>query len=199
MPYGTGLFICQTYVEKWEVYSLAISKARKEELVALYVDLLENSRAVFLADYAGMKVQTMEQLRQQVREVEGTMFVTKNTLLQIALEQTGRPVPTELLNGQIITGFALGEVPTLAKTLTEFAKKEDTLNLRGAVFSGEILNEDQIKALAELPSLDELRGTLVGLISAPARNMAMVVASGVRQVVNVIDAYAKKDEAEAAA
>jgi large subunit ribosomal protein L10 len=178
---------------------LAISKARKDELVALYVDMLENSKAVFLADYSGMKVQTMEQLRQQVREVDGAMFVTKNTLLQIALEQVGKPVPTDLLNGQIITGFALGEVPTLAKALTDFAKKEDALNLRGAVFSGEILNEDQVKALAELPTLDELRGTLVGMISAPARNVAMVVASGVRQVVNVLDAYAKKEEAEAAA
>lgn len=178
---------------------MAISKARKEELVALYVEMLGNSRAIFVADYAGMKVQTMEQLRQQVREVNGTLFVTKNTLLQIALEQTGQPVPTELLNGQLITGFALGEVPTLAKTLTEFAKKEETLNVRGAVFSGAVLNEEQVKALAELPSLDELRSTLAGLISAPARNVAMVVASGVRQVVNVLDAYTKKDEAEAVA
>lgn len=178
---------------------MAISRARKEELVAQYVDLLENSRAVFIADYTGMSVHTMETLRQQVRDADGAVYVTKNTLLRIALEKTGKPVPEDLLNGQVISGFATNEVPTLAKALTEFAKKEDTLNLRGAVFGGEILNEEQVKALADLPTLDELRAQLVGLVSAPARNLASVVASGVRQVVNVIDAYSKKDEAESAA
>lgn len=179
---------------------MAISRARKEELVAQYVDLLENSRAVFIADYTGMSVNTMETLRQEVREADGAIYVTKNTLLRIALEKTGQPIPTDLLNGQVISGFAINEVPTLAKKLTDFAKKEETLNLRGAVFGGEILDEEQVKALADLPTLDELRAQVVGLISAPARDLASVVASGVRQVVNVIDAYSKKeDEAEAAA
>lgn len=178
---------------------MAISKSRKEELVAQYVDLLEQSNAVFVADYTGTNVQAMESLRREVRKAEGALFVTKNTLLSIALEQAGQPVPEELLTGQTITGFALGEVPTMAKMFTDFAKKSETIQVRGGIFGEEVINEEQVKALSELPTLDELRAQLVGIVSAPARNLASVVASGVRQVVNVIDAYAKKDEAEATA
>lgn len=173
---------------------MAISKARKEELVAQYADLLENSKALFIADYTGMSVQALESLRTEVRQADGALYVTKNTLLRIALEQAGRTVPEELLRGQIATGFALGESPTLAKVLKDFAKKNDNLELRGGLFGDELLTPDQVDALAEMPSLDELRAQLVGLISAPARNVASVVASGVRQVVNVIDAYSKKEE-----
>ena len=71
--------------------------------------------------------------------------------------------------------------------------------MKGGVFGYYLLTADQVKALADMPSLDQLRGQLLGILSAPARNIASVVAGGIRQVVNVIDAYAKKDEASAAA
>lgn len=177
---------------------MAISKARKEELVAQYTDLLDKSSALFITDYSGMSVQALESLRSDVREADGALFVTKNTLLRIALEQAGRPIPEELLNGQIATGFALGEAPTMAKALKDFAKKSDHLEMKGGLFGEEILTPEQVDALADMPSLDELRAQLVGLISGPARNVASVVASGVRQVVNVLDAYAKQEEEAAA-
>lgn len=173
---------------------MAISKARKDELVAQYTTLLEQSDALFITDYTGMSVQALETLRARVREADGALFVTKNTLLRIALEQAGRPVPEELLKGQIATGFALGEAPTLAKALKEFAKKSDHLQMKGGLFGESLITPAQIDDLAEMPSLDELRGQLLGLISAPARNVASVVAGGVRQVVNVLDAYVKKEE-----
>lgn len=174
---------------------MAISKARKDELVATYVDLINNSRAVFLAEYTGLTVKQMETLREEVRKSQGTFSVTKNTLLTYALEQTGKPTPSDLLVGQIATGFALGEVPSLAKTLVDYAKKEDKLKLKGAILGNDLLSPKQVEALASLPPLEELRAQIVGLISAPARNVASTVASGVRQVVNVLDAYAKKEDA----
>lgn len=146
-----------------------------------------------------MSVKTMETLRQEVRKADGALFVTKNTLLRIALEQAGLPVPSALLKQQVMASFSLGQAPSLAKTLTDFAKKEEKLVVKGGVFGKDLLNGEQVKSLADMPSLDELRGQLVGIISAPARNLVSVVAGGVRQVVNVIDAYAKKDEANAAA
>lgn len=179
--------------------TLAITKERKEELVAQYVDLLSKSDAVFVAEFAGMSVKTMETLRQEVRKADGALFVTKNTLLRIALEQAGLPVPSALLKQQVMASFSLGQAPSLAKTLTDFAKKEEKLVVKGGVFGKDLLTGEQVKSLADMPSLDELRGQLVGIISAPARNLVSVVAGGVRQVVNVIDAYAKKDEANAAA
>lgn len=173
---------------------MAISKARKDELVAQYSELIEQSRAIFLTNYKGLSVKKIESLRDEVAKVDGAFHVTKNTLLKLALEKAEIEIPDEVLQGQIATGFALSEAPTLAKTLVDFAKKEDSLDLLGGFLGPDYLQADGVEALAKLPSLDELRGQIVGLVSAPARNVASVVASGVRQVVNVVDAYAKKED-----
>jgi large subunit ribosomal protein L10 len=178
---------------------LAISKARKDELVAQYGELIGQSKAIFMAEYTGMSVKGMEALRHKIREADGAFHVTKKTLLKYALEQADRPVPEELMDGQLAAGFALDQVPTLAKVLVDFAKSEDTLALKGGIYGNDILSYDQVKALAELPSLPELRAQILGLISTPAQNIVSVVASGVRQVVNVIDAYAKSEETAEAA
>lgn len=179
---------------------MAISKARKDELVAQYGELVGQSSAIFMADYAGMSVKGLEELRQKVREADGAFHVTKKTLLKYVLEQADKPVPDELMEGQLAAGFAFAQVPTLAKALVDFAKKEDNLTLMGGIFGEDVLSYEQVKALADMPSLPELRAQLLGLISAPAQNLASVVASGVRQVINVVDAYAKsEDAAEAAA
>jgi large subunit ribosomal protein L10 len=184
---------------------LAISKVRKEELVGDYIELLGKSQAVFLSEYRGLTVKQMEALREEVRKSQGALSVTKNTLLGYALEQTGKPVPSDMLAGQIATSFALGEAPVLAKTLVDYAKKEERFKLKGGILGNKTLTPAQVEALASLPPLDDLRAQILGLISAPARNVASALANGVRQVVNVIDAYAKKEdgadapEAEAAA
>lgn len=178
---------------------MAISKARKDELVAQYGELIGQSKAIFMADYTGMSVKGMEALRQKVREADGTFHVTKKTLLKYALQQADSPVPEELMDGQLAAGFALDQVPTLAKVLVDFAKSEDKLTLKGGIYGNDILSYDQVKALAELPSLPELRSQLLGLINTPAQNIASVVAGGVRQVINVIDAYAKSEESVEAA
>lgn len=178
---------------------MAISKARKDELVAQYMELIDSSNAIFITEYGGMNVKAVEGLRDKVREAEGTFFITKNTLLMHALRESNRPVPEEMLVGQVATGFAQGEAPTLAKALTEYAKSEDNFAVRGGIMDADILSLEQVEALANLPSLDQLRGQLIGLISAPAQNIAGVIAGGVRQIVNVLDAYAKSEEGEEAA
>ncbi len=174
---------------------MAISKARKDELVAQYVELINESNAIFVTEYAGLGVSDMEALRTQVREAEGAFYVTKNRLMRVAMEQTNTPIPDELLTGQVATGFAMSDAPPLAKALVDYAKKEEKLVIKGAIYDGDILLADGVKALASLPTLPEVRSQLVGLISGPARNLASVVASGVRQVINVVDAYAKNEDA----
>ncbi len=176
---------------------MAITKARKDELMAQYDELIQNSRAIFLAEYSGMNVKQMNALRDKVYEVDGAFHVTKNTLFKLALENTHKKVPDDLLEGQLATGFALSEAPSLAKVLVDFAKDADKVKVRGGFLGNEFVTAEQIEALAKLPSLDQLRAQLVGLVSAPARNVASVLASGVRQVVNVVDAYAKSEEGAA--
>jgi len=181
---------------------LAIKKVRKDELVEQYTDLLKNSSAIFLTQYGGMSVQDLEALRIKVSEADGQINVTKNTLLRIAMEANELTPPLDLMNGQVATSFALGEVPTLAKVLVDSAKTNDKLTIIGGMLGDRRLTPAEIEALATLPSLDQLRAQILGLVSAPAQGIASAVANGVRQVVNVLDAYAKKDDsapAEAAA
>jgi len=172
---------------------LAISRKRKEELVALYGDLLHKSRAVFLAEYGGMSVKTMEDLRIEVDKVDGVFHVTKNTLLRHILEEAEVDLPDDFLTGQIAAGFAMAEAPALAKTLVDFASKQESMSIKGGFLGTRFLTADDIEALAKLPSLEQLRAQILGLINTPAQNIANVVAGGVRQVVNVLDAYAKSD------
>ena len=176
---------------------MAISKEKKEELVAQYADLIQQSRALILTEYKGMSVSDMETLRSKVRDVNGAFYVTKNTLLKLALEESGTTVPDELLTGQVATGFALGETPSLAKVLVDYADKADNLVIRGGIMETNLLTEEQVEVLAKLPSLEELQAQIIGLISAPASNLVTTIANGVRQVVNVVDAYSKSEGTEA--
>lgn len=178
---------------------MALSRERKEELVAQYAELLQQSKGLFLADYSGIGVQRIEELRSEVRKAEGAYHVTKNALLRLALLETGRPVPEELLEGQTATGFALGELTTLAKALVDFADEEEHFSIKGGMMDGEFLTVEQIEALADLPTLDELRSQIIGLINAPAQNVTFTVANGVRQVVNVLNAYSQQEEGAAEA
>ena len=142
----------------------------------------------------------MEELRHDVRQASGAYSITKNTIFSLALEKTDSPVPEEFLTGQTATGFALGEIPSMAKVLVDFAKAEEHFSIKGGILDGNLLSTADVEALADLPSLDQLRAQVIGLVNGPARNLVGVVASGVRQVVNVIDAYAKQEpEADAAA
>ena len=172
---------------------MALTKARKEELIAEYVDILKQSNAVFMTEYNGLSVKRMQELRATVRKADGSLLVTKNTLMIRALEEAGMPVPTDQLVGQLATGFAMDEVPSLAKALTDFLDDEEDISVQFGILGDNILTADEISALAKLPSLEELRAQILGMLQAPARNLATVVAGGVRQVVNVMDAYAKSE------
>ncbi|MEZ4517732.1 MAG: 50S ribosomal protein L10 [Chloroflexota bacterium] len=119
--------------------------------------------------------------------------------MRIALKQSEVEFPDDLLMGQTATGFALGEVPTLAKTLVDQAKENEKLELRGAIMGNRFLTPAEVEELSKLPSLDQLRAQLIGLLGNPAQGIASVLASSVRQVVNVMDAYSKKEEVVAEA
>ena len=187
---------------------MAISRARKEELVALYADLIDRSDAIFMSKYTGMTVKDLEELRGVVREANGAVHVTKNTLLALALEQKGQPVPEELLKGQVAATFSLGDAPSMAKALLKQEKALELFEISGAVFGGQVIGHDDVDSLSNMPSMDEMRSQLLSLVSGnifrnkmvrltsgPQRNIATVLSAGVRQVLNVVDAYAKKEEA----
>ena len=182
---------------------MAITRERKEELLAKYVDLLKKSDAVFVAEYKGLTVQKLQDLRAEARKSGGVVYVTKNTLLLKALAEVGMAAPEATMKGQLATAFSSGDASSMAKTMLAYAKKEDLMVMKGGVLGAKALSAKDVESLSQLPGMDQLRAQLIGVISAPARNVASVIAGGVRQVVNVLDAYTRKDEsaetAEAAA
>ncbi len=174
---------------------MAITRQRKDELMAKYVELLKKSDAVFVAEYKGMPVQKLQELRAEARKTGGVVYVTKNTLFLKALAEVGMAAPAEKMKGQLATGFSMGDLPGMAKTMLDYAKKEERMKLQGGVLGNKVLSPQDVETLSKLPNLEQLRAQLIGMISTPARNVAGVIAGSVRQVVNVLDAYAHKDDA----
>lgn len=172
---------------------MAISREKKEELVKGYLDQLNSSEAVIITGYRGLKVTQVEQLRKKIREADGSFAVVKNTLAGRALQEAGLPVVEEMLVGPVGIGFCHHNVGGVAKAIADFSKQNEFLTIRGGLLGNRIIDEAGVKNLASLPSLDVLRAQLLGLINAPASQLTGVVAGGVRQLVNVFNAYAEKD------
>lgn len=173
---------------------MAITKDRKAELMTEYLEMLNQSEAIFWAEYKGIDTQKIERLRDQLRKSNGVFSVTKNTVLRIAIEKMGNTPPTEMMTGQLGTTFAKGNGQALAKTLLDFAKTEERFVLRGGMVGSRILQAEDLDAFSKLPPIEQLRGQILGMLQAPASNLVGVVASGVRQMINVLDAYAKKEQ-----
>jgi large subunit ribosomal protein L10 len=175
---------------------LAISRERKEELIAEYREQLEKSEGVVFAHYSGLTVQQMEALRGETREREGNVYVVKNTLLQRVFEDQDLEVPENLLTGPTLVAFCHQDTPPLAKVFKTFAGdvEEAEFKIRGALVEGRFYTDAEANTLAELPTRDELFAKVLGTINAPATQTAGVVASGVRQILNVVQAYVDKLE-----
>lgn len=179
---------------------MPLTRERKEDLVAEYADLLQNSRAVIFSGFRGLNNKDMTQLRRNVMDAKGVYRVAKLTLLQLALEQTGYPVPERLLSGEpVAVGFCLEEIPSVAKAITDFADEHEMVEIYGGLMPERELSSKEIEALAELPPLDTLRAQLIGMLDAPAANLVGVLQAGVAQVINVVNAYAESGEGAGAA
>ena len=173
---------------------MAITKKRRAELVQQYSELMKKSEALFITSYTGLPVKGIEQLRRKVRESSGEFHVVKNTLAAIAIKSAGFSVPESLLAGSTAIGFAFADVPAVAKALSDFAKDSEFVKVKGGVMGKNVLDPKQVSALASLPPLPVVRAQLLGLLNTPATRLTGTVASGVRQVVNVVKAYSEKTE-----
>jgi large subunit ribosomal protein L10 len=178
---------------------LAISKERKEEILKEYAGLIGKSEGLILVEYRGLNMKGMDPLRGKVREASGELHVVKNTLARRALADAGRDAAADLFAQTTAIGFAFTDVPAVAKALTAYAKENEFVKVKGGLLGNKVLSPKDVEALAELPPLPVVRAQLLGLLAAPASRLTGVIASGVRQVVNVVKAYADKEAAPAAA
>ena len=175
---------------------MAISKDRKEELVGIYGELLGQATGFVMADYKGISVKQVNTMRDKLREVDGAYVIVKNTLFMIALKEAGWPVPDDMLAGPTGVIFGAANFPAVAKVTLGFVKDyEGLFTIKGGVMAGQILTGKQVDTVSNLPSLDELRSQLIGLISQPATGLAGVINSAVAAVPQVLQAYVSKNEA----
>ena len=171
-----------------------MDRAEKRELVTSLNDAFKGAGSVVVAHYAGITVAQMNDLRSKMRAAGGTVKVAKNRLAKIALQGTESDSISNLFAGQTLIAYSEDPV-TAPKIASDFAKTNDKLVILGGAMGSTSLNADGVKALASLPSPDELRARLVGMIATPATRIAQVVNAPAASVARVIGAYARKNEA----
>jgi large subunit ribosomal protein L10 len=171
-----------------------MDRTQKAEVVESLHGLFGDAGSVVVAHYSGMTVAQMGDLRSRMRAVGASFKVAKNRLVVRALQGTAAEGISHLFTGP--TGIAISKDPVAAsKVVVAYAKENDKLVILGGVVGGTALDAAGVKALAELPSLDELRGKLAGLLKAPATKLAGLLAAPAGQLARVIGAYSSKDAA----
>ncbi|PZE19151.1 50S ribosomal protein L10 [Paenibacillus xerothermodurans] len=147
----------------------------KSQQVAEVTDKLKESSCTIVADYRGLNVGQVTELRKQLREAGIEFQVLKNTLTRRATANAELTALDEFLTGPTAIAFSKDDVVTPAKILTDFAKKNDALNVKAGVVEGKVVGTDQIKELAALPSREGLLSMLLSVLQAPVRNFALAV------------------------
>jgi len=171
-----------------------VDKAAKRELVGTLNSVFNETSVVVVAHYAGLTVADMQKLRAQMKQAGASVKVAKNRLAKIALEGTDVASIGNLLKGPTLLAYSSDPVAA-AKVAVDFAKANDKLVIIGGAMGKTALNVDGVKALATMPSLDELRAKLVGLIQAPATKIAQLSTAPAAKLARVFGAYAERDAA----
>jgi large subunit ribosomal protein L10 len=174
-----------------------LTRAQKESEVAELHERFQRASSVFVAEYRGLSVAAVDALRSQLRAAGGTDFeyrVAKNTLVRRAASGTIGDALAPHLEGPTALAFSFGDPARLAKVLVDYAKGNEVFKVRGGVMDGQPLGAEEIATLATLPSLDELRGKLIGLVQAPATKIAAVLAAPAGQLARLMGARREKLE-----
>ena len=171
-----------------------VERAAKAESIETLKGVFKTSGVVVVAHYAGLTVAQMQILRKQARQAGASVKVAKNRLAKIALEGTDVASIASLLKGPTLIAFSSDPVAA-PKVASDFAKANEKFVILGGAMGKTALDLDGVKQLASLPSLDELRAKIVGLVQAPATKIAQVVNAPAAKLARVVQAYASKSEA----
>ena len=175
-----------------------MDRAEKSAAVASLGEVFKTAKVVVVAHYSGLTVAQMQTLRRQMKQAGASVKVAKNRLAKIALEGSDVASIAPLLKGPAVIAFS-GDPVAAPKVAVDFAKAHEQFIILGGAMGTTSLDPNGVKALAALPSLDELRAKLVGLLVAPATKIAQVVNAPATKVARVVQAYASKSEEGAAA
>ena len=176
---------------------MAVSKARKNEVLASYNDWLEKSEAIILVEYTGVTMKNLDNIRAKIRETGGEFHVVKNTLARRAFADNGMDFPQEYLLNSTAVSFAFSDPASTAKALSDATKGLDFIKVKGGFMDGQVLNADQVKTLASMPPLPVVRAQLLGVLQAPAGKLVRTIAEPARGLAAVIKAFTEKAPAAA--
>ncbi|HHU32327.1 MAG TPA: 50S ribosomal protein L10 [Clostridia bacterium] len=172
------------------------NKELKQQIVAEIKTKLENSSAAVLTDYRGLNVAQVTELRKRMREAGVEYKVLKNTMIRFAAHELGLEGLDPYLEGPTAVAFSADPVAP-AKIIYDFAKANKALEVKVGVLEGKVIEAAQVKALADLPSREELLAKVVGGMQAPLYGMVSVLSGTLRSFVYALEAVRKQKEAEA--
>lgn len=166
-------------------------RAEKLEIVDSLHGVFADAGVVVVTHFQGLSVAEVTELRRGMKDAGAKFRVTKNRLAKIALADTAFTSIADLFTGP--TAIAYSDDPVAApKAVVDFAKKNEKLVVIGGGLDGNLLSADQVKALASLPSLDELRATIIGMLNTPAQRIASVLQAPAGQIARVLSAHAEQ-------
>ncbi len=171
-----------------------MDRSGKQKLVSEIQETLSDAQLVVITQQSGLTVAEVTDLRRKMRAAGAGYKVAKNRLAQLALKGTKYEGLEKLLKGPTAIAFSSDPIAA-AKVAVTFAKGNEKLKIVGGSMGADVLGPDAVKALATLPSLDELRGMLVGLLQTPATRVATILQAPAGQLARVFGAYANKGEA----
>lgn len=160
----------------------------KRETIDSLAEQLKKSNAVFITEYRGLTVRKVSACRKLIRQAGGEMKVCKNSLMRIALTESEMPIATGMDAGPNGYVFSYGDVVAVAKAIRDFSKEKgnEALVVKGAIFEGQLLTKEQVFALADLPSREQLIAQAVGSIAAPLRGLVTVLSGPQRGLVTAL-------------
>ena len=171
-----------------------MDRAQKEKVVEELGQIFESSGVVVVAHYAGLTVAEMQELRGRMSEAGGSVRVAKNKLAKIALEGTPNATIADLLNGMTVLAYSEDPVAA-AKVVDGFAKDNNKLVILGGAMAGTALDVDGVKAVAKMPSRDELIASIVGCIGAPASNIAGAIGAPASNIASILSTLEEREAA----
>lgn len=169
---------------------------QKAEIIEKIKHEFENAEAVFLVDYKGLTVKQAEGLRNELRGLNAEMKVYKNTLARIALSELEMPTMEDLLVGPTAFVVAFQDPAAPAKVVKKFAAaNKGTITVKGGLVSGQVVNADEVNAIAELPSREELIAKLLGTLQNPVAQFVRVLQGPAGAFARVVNAIAEQKDA----
>ncbi|MDD3480643.1 MAG: 50S ribosomal protein L10 [Patescibacteria group bacterium] len=169
---------------------MAISRKKKEELVEEVAGKIKDSKSIVFADFTGLSVDEISELRAKLREQGVGLKVVKHNLFALAASKAGADIDIKELAGHPVAfAFSTDEVLG-AKTINDFAKGNEKLTMLGAALEGKNISMDELKTLANMPSREELYAKVVGSLASPLRGMVGVLSGNLRGLVSVLNQYA---------